>query len=201
MVISLAGIGGTVVSGLLAARSAQRMQGVEIDSRERLRTVELAEERGREQTAQKRDCYVELNQALRNFQALLDRHVRFLADAAVPPAPPAEESAAVEAVRSAYARAQMIASDAVVLAAGAFTESLYFLHACVQRHDPAAGVDLMTAMEERVWLAKEQSYAVRQEMRRDLGITDLPVTRPPLTPRPFSSTPGAGASGTGGSST
>ncbi len=177
--MAVVGVLGTLVSGLLAHRSALRATTVELAHQERQWQQERRAQDRREELAARRAAYTALNQAMRHFHAVLYRdHQAYAARGADPEAH--DRDAAHErreadrrALRDAYAEAQMIVPDAVLETAGRLVHHLSRTHALLGEGGAPA-----EEIGERLARASERLYEVRQTMRRDLGISVLPTARP-----------------------
>ncbi|MFJ4922109.1 hypothetical protein [Streptomyces sp. NPDC088725] len=181
LVIGIVGVAGTLASGLLAHRSALRTKQLELDRSERQKREEWQELARRENLAARRMSYVTVNQRLRNHHDALWDIVRELRVGRPVTAAQRERAAeARQAMGEAYAEAQMIVSDDVLVVVADLTHRLRHISNVVARHlaeEEEADEDL-DALHERLLRASESLYEVRQTMRNDLGITSLPIGRP-----------------------
>ncbi|WP_461034299.1 hypothetical protein [Streptomyces mayteni] len=180
LVVAVVGVLGTLLSGLLAHRGALRSKAIELDHLAVERREERAAQERRELLERRRASYAAFNQALRQCHLVLGRHHDALRAGPGHPLPSPEVEVARDALRHAYADAQMAASDAVLKVGGDVFFQLSKIHGLLtERSAVNAPAELRLDDAER--LLKRASaglYAVRQTMRNDLGITDLPIERP-----------------------
>lgn len=179
LVIAVVGVVGTLLSGLLAHRSALRAKSIDIAHTERQqRKQELAQER-RESHDARRATYTALNQALRQFHAILFREHRARAegvDASSLASLAEQREEARGTLRDVYAEAQMVVPDDVLTISGRVVHQLFRVHTLLSRENPSD--EALRDVAERLSRTSELLYEVRQTMRKDLGITALPIERP-----------------------
>ncbi|MDT0308419.1 hypothetical protein RM780_15830 [Streptomyces sp. DSM 44917] len=179
LIVAVVGVTGTLASGLFAHRSALRTKAVELEHAARQSREERVDAERRASLEARRTSYIALNQAMRQFHAALsaDR-----ASAAAGEAPGAGREEYRRALRDAYAQAQMIATDAVLVAGGDLVHRLNRIHRLLAAWEtsgaPEGGSGAPDGIGERLEESSRLLYEVRQRMRLDLGITELPVERP-----------------------
>ncbi|MFD8566653.1 hypothetical protein [Streptomyces sp. NPDC059639] len=177
LVVAVVGVLGTLVSGLLAHRSASRAKQLELRHADDQRRADQERNELQEMMAARRTSYARLNQAVRHFHAVLTNHRSRTTPLS------AEQQVEMEdarrSLRDAYAESQMIASDDVLGPAGKLVNDLYRTHVLIKE----LGQDGPTAWPRRIddllMHSAESLYGLRQRMRKDLGITDLPIDRHP----------------------
>ncbi|MET8983494.1 hypothetical protein ABZX85_48845 [Streptomyces sp. NPDC004539] len=189
LIVAVVGVAGTLLSGILAHRGTLRSTSMELEHARKERQEERGAAERRENAEARRVSYVQLNKAIRELHLLLWQHRESLAAAAAtsntPDAAPATPDAtdrtdALRDLREAYATAQLVVSDDVLLAAGKVVHQLQRVHTQLTRHEhPSHRTPTpLDALLEELQAASEGLYEVRQHMRRDLGITTLPIERP-----------------------
>lgn len=179
LIVAVVGVVGTLVSGLLAHRSALRAKSVELDHAERQKREEqLAVER-REALSERRASYTAFNQGLRQFHTVLSRHYLALASGQAAPQQGQEREETRRTLYDVYAAAQMVATDEVLVAGGDVVHRLHRIHALLRQHEQEIAADeSLDDIRNRLERASEGLHEVRQTMRRDLGITELSIQRP-----------------------
>jgi uncharacterized membrane protein YdfJ with MMPL/SSD domain len=181
LVVAVVGVLGTLVSGILAHRSALRSKMVELEHASQQRQEEQHAQERREMLEARRASYAIFNQNLRQFHAALSRRFLDLATEqpdAQQPRPEVEE--ARHALRTAYAEAQMVASDEVLEIGGSVVRQLFRIQSLLDPPGQEEKTSAEALDEAKDWLEQvsEGLYEVRQTMRKDLGITELPIQRP-----------------------
>ncbi|RKN11429.1 hypothetical protein [Streptomyces radicis] len=171
LIVAVAGVVGTLASGLLAHRGALRAVSVQLTHAERQWRREHEAQDRREEMAARRAVYIALNQSLRQYHAAVYRDHQARAAGRVEPELTERRAADRRAMREVYAEAQMTVPDEVMEAAGRLFHLLERTNRSVESGD-------LDGVPERLARGSEWLYEVRQVMRRDLGISDLPVRRP-----------------------
>ncbi|MGA5896559.1 hypothetical protein [Streptomyces venetus] len=174
VLIAVAGVAGTLGGALLTQRGAEKAKRRELDMSQALQEA-------RENRELRRRCYTELHRDARQFCTALSRHLYVMRDRT----PGEEDVQALEAAKDAYrdrwSEALMIAPDTVIGPARAVNGALNGVYGHVKRLEqgnPRPGETLRSAAEAQhaVW---PLIAAVREAMRRDLGITGESEERPP----------------------
>jgi hypothetical protein len=178
LVVAVVGVLGTLLSGILAHRSALRAKAIELEHARQVQQEERRAQERRELLEARRASYATFNQSLRQFHGALWRRHRELVDGeadaeARPRSPEVEE--ARRALMGVYAEVQMVASDEVMEIGG----SLLRLLLKIRAHLEGPSREPLEEVGKQLSLASERLYEVRQTMRKDLGVTDRPVERPP----------------------
>ncbi|MFD3721917.1 hypothetical protein [Streptomyces sp. NPDC058674] len=166
VVIAVAGVAGTLGASLLTQRGLERAKRREIE-------LVRGYEEGRESHALRRNCYAELNRDARQFNTALNRYVHILRERGVQDADLAALDAAKDSHRDRYSEAQMIAPDAVLVAARDVNQALNAVYGQLRRLERdavASGETLEGAAQAQneVW---ERIRVMRTAMRRDLGVS------------------------------
>ncbi|WP_329123899.1 hypothetical protein [Streptomyces sp. NBC_01353] len=207
LVVAIVGVAGTLASGLLAHRSATRAKQVELQHLADQQRAEQERNELREMLAARRASYALLNQAVRHFHDVLANHRQRVH--ALTEQQKEELGDARRLLRDAYAEAQMIASDAVLVPAGQLVTDLNQVHAALIAVERWGSPDAPSMdIEARLTQASASLYSLRQRMRADLGITNLPMERrsdpgghAPQSPATWSTSPEGSANfGCGGGS-
>ncbi|MEV5984861.1 hypothetical protein AB0L85_07530 [Streptomyces sp. NPDC052051] len=180
--IAVVGVAGTLGGALLTQRGADRAKRRELE-------MTQAIQEARESRELRRRCYSELHRDARQFATALSRHLYVLRDQA----PGDEDIRALEEIKGAYrdrwSEALMIAPDTVVVPAHEVNETLTRVHGQIKRLEqgnPRPGESLRSAAAAQLALWPLID-AMREAMRRDLGITgeaaeDAPARRLPPPP-------------------
>ncbi|MFF2652039.1 hypothetical protein [Streptomyces sp. NPDC058045] len=189
LTVAVVGVVGTLLSGVLAHRSALRAKSLELDHAQREREAERAAAEHRETVQERRAAYTAFNHRLRQFHYTVSKHLGVLRAGPAPAGQTEEREAARQALREAYAEAQMVVPDDVLLASSSVVQQLYRVHYLLGEHEgqvsapdtesgSASASASLDDIQARIEHASEGLYAVRQTMRRDLGITELAIPRP-----------------------
>jgi hypothetical protein len=179
LIIAVIGVLGTLMSGLLAHRSALLSKTIELERLSQEKREERQALERREILETRRASYATFNQNLRQFHAALS--LRYL-DLAARRTDDVRVGLGEtrDALRGAYAEAQMVASDDVLKTGGDVVHLLFGVQSLLDTHvlgDDSLN-ELLDRVRERLERASEGLYEVRQTMRKDLGITELPIERP-----------------------
>ncbi|MER5543339.1 hypothetical protein ABT072_13025 [Streptomyces sp. NPDC002589] len=179
LIVAVVGVLGTLLSGVLAHRSALRSKAMELDHAEQQRREERTAEERRETVNERKASYTALNQHLRQFHRVLSKHYLALEAGQAGPEQTQEREESRRALRDVYAEAQMVVPDDVLAAAGKLVHRFHRIHALLAHHEQQTAADeSLDDIKERLERASESLYEVRQTMRKELGITELPVRRP-----------------------
>lgn len=163
--VAAVGVLGTLLSSLLTQRAAD-------ESRRRDRAEERREQECRARLEARRDTYVALNTACRQYLAALTDQMHALANADDSPAVSRRLTAARDAHRDCYAEAQLRVPDPVLDLAGTVNRSLSATYGMLLRldhGDPRPG-DSLGAVRTDIELLWRHIRLMRQRMRTDLGV-------------------------------
>ncbi|MFJ8049177.1 hypothetical protein [Streptomyces luteogriseus] len=167
VLIAVAGVAGTLGGALLTQRGAEKAKRRELEMAQDLQEA-------RESRELRRSCYTELHRDARQFCTALSRHLYVLRDRT----PGDEGVQALESAKDTYrdrwSEALMIAPDGVVVPAREVNGALNRVYGQVKRLEqgnPRPGETLRAAAEAQhgVW---PLIAAMREAMRRDLGVTE-----------------------------
>ncbi len=176
LVVAVVGVLGTLLTALLAHRVAARNGN----------------------RAERKASNAQLNQSIRRYHDALSGCLAVRSDALeVARRQVLEEARAAN--RETYAEAQMVISDAVLVSAAELIGRLNRVYSLLT---PAGGEqpsgERRSEAETELAGCSDDLYALRQQMRRDLGITELPPQRPaPPRPGPTRYSGGGGGSSAG----
>ncbi|WP_086562912.1 hypothetical protein [Streptomyces africanus] len=172
VLIAVAGVAGTLGGALLTQQGAERAKRRELEMTQAIQDA-------RENRELRRRCYSELHREARQFCTALSRHLYVLRDRT-----PGDEDiqvleAAKDAHRDRWSEALMIAPDTVIAPAGEVNGALTRVYGQVKRLEqgnPRPGESTRSAAEAQhdVWAL---IAAMREAMRRDLGVTGDPGVR------------------------
>lgn len=169
--VAVVGVLGTLASSLLTQRAADT-------SRRREQAEERRDQERRAGLDARRDTYVALNTACRQYLAALtdQMHALINADGSGNADGPGDASRrlteARDAHRDCYAEAQLLVPDPVLDLAGAVNRSLSATYGMLMRldhGDPRPG-DSLDAARTDIELLWRQVRLMRQRMRGDLGV-------------------------------
>ncbi|MFF3978335.1 hypothetical protein [Streptomyces sp. NPDC001828] len=165
--IAAVGVVGTLLSSLLTQRAAD-------GSRRRERVEERREQERRAGLDARRDTYVALNTACRQYLAALTDQMHALLNADGSGASGRRLTEARDAHRDCYAEAQLRVPDPVLDLAGTVNHSLSTTYGMLMRLDrgdtrPGDSLDAVRADIEALW---RQVRLLRQQMRADLGVVN-----------------------------
>ncbi|MEU4487587.1 hypothetical protein AB0H94_22330 [Streptomyces purpurascens] len=167
VLIAVAGVAGTLGGALLTQRGAEKAKRRELE-------IAQAIQEARENRELRRRCYSEQHRDARQFCTALSRHLYALRDRT----PGGEDIQALESAKDSYrdrwSEALMIAPDAVITPAREVNGALNRVYGQVKRLEqgnPRPGETLRSAVEAQhgLW---PLIAAMREAMRRDLGITE-----------------------------
>ncbi|WP_369391544.1 hypothetical protein AB5J72_30965 [Streptomyces sp. CG1] len=179
LIVAVVGVVGTLLSGVLAHRSALRSTSMELDHAARQRHEDRSEEQRRETVNARKATYAAFNLHLRQFHQVLSRHYMALEAGQASPEQGQDREEPRRNLRDVYADAQMVVTDDVLLAGSRLVHQLHRIHALLMQHEQGTTTDeSLGDIRERLERASQSLYEVRQTMRQDLGITELPVSRP-----------------------
>ncbi|MFJ1669449.1 hypothetical protein ACIOK4_24200 [Streptomyces bottropensis] len=180
LIVAVVGVLGTLLSGVLAYRSALRSKSMELDHAERQRRDERSATDRREAMNERKASYTAFNQHLRHFHQVLSRHYLALEAGQASPEQTQERDESRRNLRNVYAEAQMVVPDEVLAVGGKLVHQLHRVHALLAQHEQQTSTadESLEDIKERLEKASEGLYEVRQTMRKDLGITELPIRRP-----------------------
>ncbi|WP_237532309.1 hypothetical protein [Streptomyces sp. SID8352] len=174
LVVAVVGVIGTLLSALLTQRAAERSRRREQERAERVR------ERARE-IEERRDCYVALNAASRQYLAALTDQLHALGRPEDTEAVRPRLTEARDLHRDVYAEAQMRLPEPVLVPAGEVAHALGALYGRLRRLDdgtPRHG-DALDAVPGEIDALWESLRELRRAMRRDLGAPGEPGAGPP----------------------
>ncbi|MFD8431917.1 hypothetical protein ACFV1R_30445 [Streptomyces coelicoflavus] len=166
------GIIGTLASGLLTQRSANKSKLRELERADQQRRDERVYQTEQARIESRRSCYVALNIAARLYQTALTNYLVAIRSDAVTDEIRTDVEEMRRDHRARHAEAQMLVPDAVLVAAGTVNSHLSNLYGVLRRIDigePEQGETLESAAEMRKG-AWDVLSAMRTIMRRDLGI-------------------------------
>ncbi|GAA3081688.1 hypothetical protein ACFQ0X_31085 [Streptomyces rectiviolaceus] len=180
LLIAVLGIFGTLVSGLLAQRTAERGRAADLAHAERQRIDDREYQAIANTREALRACYVALNTAALEYHSELN-HFRYALEAGeVTDEMRSRLEDARREQRAQNAQAQMIVPDSVLPAANKVTIRLNVVYGIVKRIDggfpparPGESVDEARARIKEIW-----SYldTMRSLMRESVGATTDPLT-------------------------
>ncbi|MFE0515042.1 hypothetical protein [Streptomyces sp. NPDC058964] len=183
LLVAVVGVLGTLGAALVTQVRADRIKLVELDTMrrqqledrahaERTRTVERAEARELENLERRRACYISFNTAARQYQTAQVGLVHAMKSRTDVDGCLERLEACRTAFRACYAEAQMLVPAAVLETAAVVSRRLNGGYGLLKQLLAASAPDDRTARdcEERVRTAWGLLSALREEMRRDLGI-------------------------------
>ncbi|MFJ3301927.1 hypothetical protein ACIPSA_02165 [Streptomyces sp. NPDC086549] len=183
LLIALLGILGTLASGLLAQRSAERAKAKELVQAERQRIDDREYQAGLAALETLRACCVGLNTAALDYHSELNRFRYALQADAVTDEMRTRLDEARREHRAHYSQAQMAVPDAVLAAATAVNIRLNRLYGVLKRLDgglpparPEESVDEARAHIIAMWDHLEHLQSV---MRESVGVPGRRGTPPP----------------------
>ncbi|MFK8848454.1 hypothetical protein [Streptomyces sp. Ac-502] len=173
LMVGVIGVAGTLFSALLTQRAADRMKRQELEASSRLRSEERAVQEMRAIWNMRREIYVALNTAARQYVAALKdmTHAMLLSRGED------EARERLDAARAVHldhhAEAQLIAPGAVLGVAGSVNREMNQTYGIVKRIDggnPASEESLEVALArlDEHW---ELLRVMRHKMRVDLGVS------------------------------
>ena len=171
--IAVLGIGGTLASGLLTQRRADRARVRELEWNRQLREEEREYTTRQNQLEARRTCYAALNGGTRDYVTAMTNVLHALKADEMTDELRSDLDRARRDHRLRHAEAQMILPDAVMAAASTANRELGDLYGVLKRLDrglAARGENVETAEADmsRLW---DALWALRHVMRVDLGIT------------------------------
>lgn len=181
LIVAVVGVVGTLLSGVLAYRSALRSKGMELEHSERQQRDLRAVEERQAARPELKSSYASFNQQLRQLHQVASRHLLALEAGQGTTAQTAEREEVRSSLRAVYAEVQMVVPDEVLDAGGRLVHRLHRIHALLAQHEQtttAAPDEPLPQIRERLEQVSEGLYEVRQLMRRDLGITETALSRP-----------------------
>ncbi|MET8754600.1 hypothetical protein ABZW32_31565 [Streptomyces sp. NPDC004667] len=174
---AIVAVTGTLLAPVLSQRITARVQADQFDRQERLARAQWQRERRVAERERRRDCYVHANAGYRRYRVELMNHLWAVHRDEVTDEGRSALQEARHAMHSAFAEAQMIASDAVMAELDALTRELAGAYARTMRLErgspsPRWGFDeILAALLDLgdAWVR------ARSVMRTDLGVEPGPV--------------------------
>ncbi|MFF9085439.1 hypothetical protein ACF1BE_03255 [Streptomyces sp. NPDC014991] len=159
LLVGIAGVGGTVTSGYLAQRAAQRSLGLEHE---------------RQHHENIRDCYIAINSRARSCRYALAEYVQAMATNTLTDEIRQNAATAMHAHRAQYDEAQMVVSDSVLATARSVNYKINVLYGMLRRID-CGDLREGDTIQQAKRLLKElwtPLQAMREAMRLDLGVSE-----------------------------
>lgn len=158
LLVGIAGVGGTLASGYLAQRAAQR---------------ELRWEHERQKHEDLRNCYIAINSRARSCRYALADYVQGMATNTLTDEIRQSAATAMNAHRAQYDEAQMVVSDSVLAEARSVNHMISRLYGVLRRidcGDPRGGDSIEWAQRllKDLW---PHLKSIREAMRLDLGVS------------------------------
>ncbi|GAA3266746.1 hypothetical protein [Streptomyces lavendulae] len=174
---AIVAVTGTLLAPVLSQRITGRVQADQFDRQERLARAQWQRDRRAAEREKRRDCYVHANAGYRRYRVELMNHLWAVHRDEVTDEGRAALQEARHAMHSAFAEAQMIASDAVMAELDVLTRELADAYARTMRLErgnplPGWGFDEVLAALLDLGDAWVRARAV---MRADLGVEPGPV--------------------------
>ncbi|MGQ4471932.1 hypothetical protein ACN6K6_004718 [Streptomyces violaceoruber] len=165
VVVSVAGVAGTLGAALLTQRQVERAKRREIDLLRRL-------DDARDELTLRRTCYVEVNRDARMFNTALNHYLHVLRERPVTDDDRQTLDDAKAAHRDRHSQVQMIAPDQVLMLASAANQALNSLYGQVMRLErgepgPEDTVESASQAQSEIW---DRLREMRRAMRQDLGV-------------------------------
>ncbi|MCX5586778.1 hypothetical protein ACFV0H_22110 [Streptomyces erythrochromogenes] len=174
LVIAFLGIVGTLVSGLLTQRLAEKAKSKELDRSERQRTEERQYETKRAMVEAVRDCYVMLNTASLDYHSELNNFWYALRSGRATDDLRSRLDDARREHRARYSEAQMRASDDVLAIADDVHRRLSRIYGVLKRLDggfpPRREGESLEQAHTQIVELWDQLSEMRRIMRQSIGV-------------------------------
>ncbi|MFD9096038.1 hypothetical protein [Streptomyces collinus] len=159
LLVGVAGVGGTVASGYLAQRAAQRA---------------LCLEHERQRHENLRDCYIAINSRARSCRYALADYVQAMATGTLTDEIRQRAASAMDAHHTQYDEAQMVVADSVLTEARSVNHKIGVLYGVLRRID-CGDLREDDTVQHAQRLLKElwtPLQSLREAMRLDLGVSE-----------------------------
>ncbi|MFE7382814.1 hypothetical protein ACFU9F_20880 [Streptomyces zhihengii] len=164
--VAVTGVAGTLFSALLTQRAADRGRLLELDRAERRRAAH-------EDETARRGAYVALNMSARHYLVALSDQMHAVRRGGDAESVSLRLDEARDHHRDVHAEAQMALPDSILDLAGEVNRGLNALYGTVRRLDDGTprDSDSPEAAQRMIDAMWAQLRSLRQEMRRDLGVS------------------------------
>ncbi|MFI9202776.1 hypothetical protein [Streptomyces sp. NPDC053048] len=184
LLIAFVGIVGTLASGLLTQRAAERSKARELEHAERQRLEDRRHQEERATVDARRVCYVALNTAALDYHSALNNLRYALVGGTVTEDLRSRLDVARQEHRAQHSQAQMAVPDVVLEAAQGVNIGLNRLYGILKRIDggfpprrPGESIEVADKLIKQLW---DQLAAMMAAMRADIGASVAPAESSPL---------------------